>query len=91
MAAVFVNNFVNYLYQIGEDILSEDGIPFDLLKPLIKETANKIEILSPKEAQTGPAKRSDSKTIEKHLKLLENSPYKEVYTTLTNHLKKQWE
>lgn len=91
VAAVFVNNFVNYLYQIGEDILSEDGIPFDLLKPLIKETASKVETLSPEEAQTGPAKRNDTKTIEKHLKLLENSPHKEVYTMFTEQLKKHWQ
>ena len=91
MAAVFVNNFVNYLYQIGEDILSEDKIPFNLLKPLIQETANKIEILSPEAAQTGPAKRNDTKTIEKRLKLLENSPYKEVYMMFTDQLKKHWE
>lgn len=91
VAAVVVNNFVNYLYQVGEDILKEDGISFELLKPLIQETANKLETLSPKAAQTGPAKRNDTKTIEKHLKSLENSPYKEVYSMLTEQLKKQWE
>lgn len=91
VAAVFVNNFVNYLYQIGEEILEEDDIPFDLLKPLIKETANKIQTLSPELAQTGPAKRNDTKTIEKHLKLLDDTPYKEVYLMLTKKLKQQWE
>ena len=91
VAAVFVNNFVNYLYQIGEEILEENDIPFDLLKPLIKETANKIQTLSPELAQTGPAKRNDTKTIEKHLKLLDDTPYKEVYLMLTKKLKQQWE
>jgi predicted short-subunit dehydrogenase-like oxidoreductase (DUF2520 family) len=91
VSAVFVNNFVNYLYQIGEEILEEDDIPFDLLKPLIKETANKIQTLSPELAQTGPAKRNDTKTIEKHLKLLDHSPYKDVYLMLTKKLKQQWE
>lgn len=91
LAAVFVNNFVNYLYLIGEDILNEDEISFDLLKPLIQETAAKIENLSPEAAQTGPAKRNDIKTIEKHLHLLENSPYKEVYAMFTEQLKKHWE
>jgi len=87
VAAVFVNNFVNYLYYIGEDILKEEDIPFDLLKPLIQETGNKIQSLSPKLAQTGPAKRNDTKTIEKHLNLLEHSSYKEVYLMLTQKLK----
>ncbi len=83
LAAVFVNNFVNYMYDISSDILSKSKLPFELLRPLIAETANKIETLSPKEAQTGPAKRSDKKTIEKHLHLLENGPHKELYQQLT--------
>lgn len=88
LAAVFVNNFTNYLYQAGSEILKEDDLPFDLLKPLILETASKIETLSPKEAQTGPAKRNDKKTIEKHLSLLENSDFKEFYKLFTKALKK---
>jgi len=83
VAAVFVNNFVNYLYYIGQDILKQDGIPFDILTPLIQETAHKIEDLSPEKAQTGPAKRNDKKTIEKHQHLLHNETYKEVYALLT--------
>lgn len=87
LAAVFVNNFTNYLYGIGSNLLMEDDLPFDLLKPLIMETAAKIETLSPKEAQTGPARRNDKKTIEKHLKLLGNSNYKEFYELFTESLK----
>lgn len=83
LAAVFVNNFVNFMYDIGNNILDKNELSFDLLKPLIMETASKIETLSPKEAQTGPAMRLDKKTIEKHLHLLENGPYKELYLQLT--------
>ncbi|RFN58393.1 Rossmann-like and DUF2520 domain-containing protein [Marixanthomonas ophiurae] len=83
LAAVFVNNFVNYMYHISEDILKENNLDFELLKPLIAETANKIKRLSPKQAQTGPAKRNDVKTIENHLHLLKDSPYKKVYQQLT--------
>lgn len=88
LSAVFVNNFVNYLYQIGSNILQEEGLPFDLLKPLIMETASKIESLSPAESQTGPAKRNDIKTIEKHLNLLGNSENKKFYELFTEALKK---
>ena len=87
LAAVFVNNFTNYLYGIGSDLLLEDNLPFNLLKPLIMETAFKIETLSPNEAQTGPAKRNDKKTIEKHLKLLGNSKYREFYELFTEAIK----
>ena len=83
LSAVFVNNFVNYLYQVGSDLLLENSLSFDLLKPLIKETAKKIETLNPADLQTGPAKRNDLKTIENHLHLLKNSPYKELYQNLT--------
>ncbi|SRX56056.1 Rossmann-like and DUF2520 domain-containing protein [Aequorivita sp. CIP111184] len=87
LAAVFVNNFTNYLYQIGREILKNEDLPFDLLKPLISETASKIETLSPEEAQTGPAKRNDIKTIEKHLHLLGDSPYRKFYELFTEELK----
>jgi len=63
LSAVIVNNFVNYLYQVANDLMQEQSLSFDLLKPLIMETANKINNLSPAEAQTGPAKRNDKKTI----------------------------
>lgn len=88
LAAVFVNNFVNHLYGIGSEILKDEKLPFDLLKPLIAETASKIKTLSPEEAQTGPAKRNDKKTIEKHLHLLENNSYRDFYEMFTKALKK---
>ena len=89
MAAVFVNNFTNYLYRIGSEILKEGDLPFDLLKPLILETALKIETLTPEEAQTGPAKRNDIKTIEKHLSLLSNHQHIKFYEMFTEALKKE--
>lgn len=90
LAAVFVNNFTNHLYQIGSEILKDDDLPFDLLKPLILETASKIETLSPEKAQTGPAKRSDLKTIEKHLHLLGNSRYRKLYELFTEEIKQNY-
>jgi uncharacterized HAD superfamily protein len=60
VAAVFVNNFTNHLYTIGNKICEENQVPFDILKPLILETAHKIMTISPNEAQTGPAKRNDN-------------------------------
>lgn len=86
LAAVFVNNFTNHLYHIGHELCRERQIPFDLLKPLIKETARKIENLSPEAAQTGPARRSDVKTIEKHLGELPTLRQKEIYTILTKSI-----
>ena len=86
IAAVFVNNFANHLFQIGNDICEENGISFDILKPLITETANKLNTLSPKEAQTGPAKRGDTSTINKHLDFLTDPNQKEIYKILTKSI-----
>ncbi|RKS02567.1 MULTISPECIES: Rossmann-like and DUF2520 domain-containing protein [unclassified Flavobacterium] len=86
VAAVFVSNFVNHLYQMGNEICTENNLSFDILKPLIQETANKILTLSPKEAQTGPAKRKDTQTINTHLSFLTDENQKEIYKLLTKSI-----
>ncbi|ULC60738.1 F420-dependent NADP oxidoreductase [Flaviramulus sp. BrNp1-15] len=86
LAAVFVNNFTNQLYRIGHEITESKGAEFDLLKPLILETAKKVQGMSPYMAQTGPAKRNDKKTIKAHLKLLENKHHKDIYNLLTTSI-----
>lgn len=86
VAAVFVSNFTNHLYQIGNEICVENNIPFDILKPLIQETANKILSLSPIDAQTGPAKRNDTQTINTHLNFLSDDNQKEIYKILTKSI-----
>lgn len=86
VAAVFVNNFTNHLYQIGQEICEEHQVPFEVLKPLIRETAEKINTLSPVDAQTGPAKRHDSNTIESHLDYLTRENQKNIYKLLTQSI-----
>jgi predicted short-subunit dehydrogenase-like oxidoreductase (DUF2520 family) len=85
VAAVFVNNFSNHLYSIGAEICTENKIDFSILKPLIAETASKIESLNPQEAQTGPALRNDQKTIETHLAFL-SKKHKDIYSLLTQSI-----
>ena len=86
VAAVFVNNFVNHLYQMGNEICANNNVPFEILKPLIQETANKIVTLSPKEAQTGPAKRNDRTTIEAQQQFLTDENQSTIYTILTQSI-----
>lgn len=88
LSAVFVNNFSNQLYRIAHEISDAKNINFDILKPLINETANKVQNMSPYSVQTGPALRRDKKTIKKHLKLLEGSPHKDIYELLTRSIQK---
>jgi predicted short-subunit dehydrogenase-like oxidoreductase (DUF2520 family) len=87
LAAVFACNFTNLMYRIAEDLVTESDLNFDILRPLIKETAAKVQEHSPREVQTGPAARNDRKIIEEHLKALENHPeYKEIYQLLTTEI-----
>ena len=89
IAAVFVNNFSNHLYAIGEALCQEHHVPFSILQPLIAETADKIKNLSPLEAQTGPALRKDNITIENHLLLLTQEAHKKIYSLLTASIQQQ--
>lgn len=86
LSAVFVNNFTNHLYQMGSDLCKEHNVPFKILSPLIQETARKIETLSPFDAQTGPARRGDSKTITNHLEQLKNPEFKAIYKLLSKSI-----
>ncbi len=90
LAAVFVNNFSNHLFQIGEDILKQSALPFDLLRPLIQETAEKVMEVSPAQNQTGPAIRGDQATLNRHLQALEHQPdYAALYTLLTKSIQRR--
>lgn len=85
VAAVFSCNFVNHLYALGNVICDRHNIPFEVLQPLILETANKITTLSPAQAQTGPAIRGDFGTINAHLELLDDNQ-SAIYQLLTQSI-----
>ena len=75
LAAVFCCNFANHCFGLGAHLLQEHGnIPFSVMLPLIDETAAKLYLMSPREAQTGPAVRWDTNVMEKHLQLLAETP-----------------
>lgn len=84
LAAVFSCNFVNYCYSIAEQLVKENDLSFDVLLPLITETAAKLDQLSPHQAQTGPARRNDSMVMEKHQQLLQHHPsWQQLYAELS--------
>lgn len=92
LAAVWTCNFVNHLYYIGQNLAEKSDLSFDYLKPLIEETALKINELDPKSAQTGPAKRNDQGVIEKHIELLDNDlELQNIYKLLTESIKKTYQ
>ncbi len=87
VAAVFANNFTNYLFALSKEILDKNGLDFDLIRPLIAETASKVQELDPEKVQTGPAVRNDIETIQKHLVLLESLPQlKDIYKSLSQSI-----
>ncbi len=91
IAAVFASNFTNYFYSIAADILKKEGLSFDLLKPLIQESAAKILSQNPENAQTGPARRGDHKIIAEHLKSLDtNKDYKDLYELISKLIKRKY-
>lgn len=91
LAAVFACNFTNYLYTLSSEIVAEAQLPFDILIPLITETADKIKILPPYDAQTGPAVRNDQNVILKHFSLLSESKDKyKIYKELTKQIYKKY-
>jgi predicted short-subunit dehydrogenase-like oxidoreductase (DUF2520 family) len=91
LAAVFANNFVNHLFHIASDIMESSDVDFNLLKPLIKETVEKISHLSPAEAQTGPAKRNDQKIMKQHMEMLKDQPkLQKLYRDLSQMILEQY-
>lgn len=91
LAAVFANNFSNHLFSIANELLEEHKISGSMLYPLMQETVRKAIELGAANGQTGPARRSDSEVIEKHLNLLADHPrYREIYRMLTESILSQY-
>lgn len=90
IAAVFACNFVNHFYTLAADFLASQDIPFDVLHPLILETAKKVQEMNPVDAQTGPAVRFDEHIINDHLHALEKYPQKQkLYNLISRSIFEQ--
>jgi len=89
LAAVFANNFVNYMYSVSDCLLAKSGVSPDVLLPLIRETALRLNGGDAAKLQTGPAMRNDWSTIDMHLNMLRTQPgLKEIYKVITDHIVK---
>lgn len=88
LAAVWACNFVNHCYNVADGIMQQCNLPFELLLPLIDETAAKVHDLTPREAQTGPAVRYDKRIIDLHLNLLKEQPQlADIYERLSRGIR----
>jgi predicted short-subunit dehydrogenase-like oxidoreductase (DUF2520 family) len=92
LAAVFACNFVNHCYAMAAEVLEEHGMDFDVMLPLIDETARKVHQLHPLQAQTGPAVRYDENVIRHQSQLLRNHPFmKDLYERMSLHIHRKAE
>jgi predicted short-subunit dehydrogenase-like oxidoreductase (DUF2520 family) len=90
MAAVFAANFSNHMYALSAELLEQDQLNFDLMKPLIFESVERLRTTPPHQAQTGPALRGDKKTMDQHAQYLQEKPelaqlYKLISESIQQH------
>ena len=89
LSGVFANNFVNHLYALAEQVVASADLDFDVLKPIIYETAQKAcDSSSPRMVQTGPAIRGDQGTQQRHIELMTDDKMKDIYTKISQNI---WE
>lgn len=87
VSAVFACNFANHLYAIAKQLLEQRHLSFDLIKPLITETAERIKDNDPETVQTGPAVRNDMQTVSKHADFLKyDTRLQEIYEKLSQSI-----
>ena len=88
LSGVFACNFANAMYANAAEVLAEAGLPFDIVAPVIEETAKKaVEVLDPAATQTGPARRGDSNTLERHRAMLAEKPRKQdIYDKISEDI-----
>ena len=90
LSGVFACNFANAMYANAAEILAKEGLPFNIVAPVIEETAKKaVEILNPAQTQTGPARRGDTQTLNRHRAMLGDEGLKrEIYDKISEDI---WE
>jgi predicted short-subunit dehydrogenase-like oxidoreductase (DUF2520 family) len=87
VAAVFASNFSNHMLTISKEIMQQNSLSYEWLKPLITETINKSMYIGPENAQTGPAKRGDLNILDNHLEFLQGQEsIAEIYKVVSQHI-----
>lgn len=87
LAAIIAANFSNHFIALGEQMLEETELPKDIMHPLLDEMFSKIKRHGAEKAQTGPARRQDMITLEKHKEILNNTPsLQKLYTFVSDSI-----
>lgn len=85
IASVFSCNFANHLWSLADELLTEAGLSFDAMKPLIRTTVDKLDSLAPAQSQTGPAVRHDTQVVARHLAMLDGDK-RDIYDLLSQSI-----
>lgn len=74
VAAVIANNMIQALYAASVNFLQENGLPQDVLLPIVHQMVANWGKIDPIQSLTGPMVRGDLKTIAIHEELLSTNP-----------------
>ena len=92
LAAVFANNFSNHMVHVAQELLKEAELDPSMLKPILKETFQKLKELDAYSSQTGPAVRGDQESMNKHIELLRDHPeWEKLYTFISRDIERSRE
>ncbi|MCF0184313.1 MAG: DUF2520 domain-containing protein [Bacteroidaceae bacterium] len=86
IAAVFACNFVNHCLALADDLLHEIGTDYHAVLPLVEETIGKLHTMTPREAQTGPARRGDTNVMAEHMQMIEDEATREIYRLMSESI-----
>ena len=86
LAAVLACNLTNHCYRLAERVLESEQIDFRLFLPLIAETAKKVTMMSPKDAQTGPMVRYDQSVMQMQMSMLPDERTREIYRLMADSI-----
>ena len=89
LGAVIACNCSNHLIATSEHLLQQYDLPPKALLPLLDEMIDKLHRLPAQAAQSGPARRGDVKTIDRHRAVLaDQEELLRVYDLFTERIRR---
>jgi predicted short-subunit dehydrogenase-like oxidoreductase (DUF2520 family) len=90
LAAVWAGNFSQALFQTAYSLLETKGLDPTLLKNMLQQQFQQLFDAPPYLSQTGPARRNDVASMQRHLALMENRPdLQALYQALSSLIQMQ--
>ena len=90
VAAVLSSNFTNHLIGLAKQLMDNNDIDYHVLEPLVRQTVSKAFSIDPFEAQTGPARRGDDNTLNRHRQLITDGTTLDIYNLITTSIRNRY-